>query len=295
MTKSVIFADLDGTFLNDKYDFSKTKPMVNQLSSLGGSIVFCSSKTRSEIEFYHKAVGLNEPFIAENGAAVFIPKNYFPFSYSCTKVARYNVIRLGASYESLREKLAKIKEKTAAKIVGFGDMTLEELAYDTGLPLNLAKLAQIREHDEPFRIVEGNKSHILKAIKNQGLHCTEGGRYFHLTGNNDKGKAINVLKNLYCQMFGKVETFGVGDAPNDFPMLNVVDKPFFIKKKAHVNSRLNAWTGILKLVSAKVLHNSDQRDLFHFFINTAASNVAANKKTIPVCHGISGMTAEVSL
>ena len=247
-TKSVIFADLDGTFLNDKYDYSETKPIVNQLSALGGSIVFCSSKTRNEIEFYRKAVGINEPFIAENGAAVFIPKHYFPFQlrlHANLTLQRYQIRRiLGA----LRKKLAEIKEKTAAKIVGFGDMTLEELAYDTGLPLNLAKLAQKREHDEPFRILEGNKSHILKAIKNEGLHCTEGGRYFHLTGNTDKGKAINVLKNLYCQMFGKIETFGVGDGPNDLPMLKVVDRPFFIKKKAGVNSRFNAWTGILQLI-----------------------------------------------
>ena len=133
--------------------------------------------------------------------------------------------------------MAEIKEKTAAKIVGFGDMTLEELARDTGLPLKMAKLAQKREHDEPFRILEGKKSHILAAIKNEGLSCTEGGRYFHLTGNTDKGKAIAVLKNLYCQMFGHVETFGVGDGPNDLPMLKVVDRPFFITKKAGVNTR----------------------------------------------------------
>ncbi len=250
-TKSVIFADLDGTFLNERYDYSETKPIVNQLVALGGSIVFCSSKTRNEIEFYRKAVGINEPFIAENGAAIFIPKGYFPFSYVCTKTKCYNVIRLGASYGTLRQKLAEIREKTAATIVGFGDMSLEELAYDTGLPLNLAKFAQKREHDEPFRILKGNKSCILKAIKHEGLRCTEGGRYFHLTGNTDKGKAITVLKNLYCQMFGVVETFAVGDGPNDLPMLKVVDKPFFIKKRAGVNSRFNVWMGILQLVMAK--------------------------------------------
>jgi len=49
--------------------------------------------------------------------------------------------------------------------VGFGDMTLEELAYDTGLPLHLAMLAQQREHDEPFRKLDGSNSHILNAIK----------------------------------------------------------------------------------------------------------------------------------
>jgi mannosyl-3-phosphoglycerate phosphatase len=252
-TKTVVFADLDGTFLDDNYNYQDTKPIASQMAALGGSIVFCSSKTRSEIEFYRKAIGITEPFIAENGAAIFIPKSYFPFSYACTKTARYNIIRLGASYETLREKLAKIKRKTAAKIVGFGDMTLEELARDTGLPLNLAKLAKKREHDEPFRIVEGNKSSILNAIKNEGLHCTEGGRYFHLTGNTDKGKAIAVLKSLYCQMFGRVETFGVGNGPNDFPMLKIVDKPFFIKKKAGVNSSFIAWTGILQLIRKAVI------------------------------------------
>ncbi len=48
-------------------------------------------------------------------------------------------------------------------------------------------------------------------------------------------------------MFGRVETLGVGDGPNDLPMLKVVDKPFFIKKTG-VNSRLNAWMGILRLI-----------------------------------------------
>lgn len=249
-TKSVVFADLDGTFLNDKYDYSETKPIVNQLSALGGSIVFCSSKTSSEIEFYREANGINEPFIAENGAVILIPKFYFPFNYDCTQTSNYNVIRLGSSYGTLRKKLAKIKEKTAAKIVGFGDMTLEELAYDTGLPMHLALLSQKREHDEPFRILDGNKSQVLKAIKNEGLKCTEGGRYLHLTGNTDKGKAVNLLKYLYIQMFGKIKTFGIGDGSNDLSMLKVVDRPFFIEKLPSVNSRLNAWMGILKLIGA---------------------------------------------
>ncbi len=247
-TKNVVFADMDGTFLNDKYDYSETKPIVNQLSALGGSIVFCSSKTRDEIEFYRQAIGLNEPFIAENGAVIFIPKLYFPFDYGCSQTSNYNVIRLGSSYGMLRKKLAKIKEKTAAKIVGFGDMTLEELAYDTGLPMHLALLSQKREHDEPFRILSGDKSQVLKAIKHEGLKCTEGGRYLHLTGNTDKGKAVSLLKNLYIQMFGKINTFGVGDGPNDLSMLKVVDRPFFIEKRLGINSRFNAWSGILKLM-----------------------------------------------
>lgn len=250
-TKTVIFADLDGTLLDEKYEYKTTKPIVDKLTALGGSVVFCSSKTRSEIEYYRKKVNLNEPFISENGAVIFIPKNYFPFSYPCTKTHSYNTITLGTPYASLRQKLAQIKRKTAAKIIGFGDMTIEELAKDTGLSLGLAQLAKKREHDEPFKLLEGSKTEILNAIKKEGLSCTEGGRYFHLTGNTDKGKATAVLKNLYCQMFGKVETFGIGDGPNDLPMLKVVDKPFLIKKTSGFNANLTAWQRILQLVGAK--------------------------------------------
>lgn len=248
-TKTLIFADLDGTLLDERYEYKATKPIVDQLTALGSSVVFCSSKTQSEIEYYRKKVNLNEPFISENGAAIFIPKNYFSFEYECTRAQKYNTIRLGNSYDSLREKLEQIKGKTSAKIIGFGDMTIKEVAKDTGLTLDLARLAKKREHDEPFKLLEGDRKGVLKAVAKEGLNCTEGGRYFHLTGHSDKGKAANVLKSLYCQMFGKVETFGIGDGPNDLPMLKMVDKPFFIKKTTGFTASLNAWKKILHLAS----------------------------------------------
>jgi mannosyl-3-phosphoglycerate phosphatase len=247
-TKKVVFADLDGTFLDDNYGCQHTKPIVNQLSALGCSVVFCSSKTKSEIEFYRQTAQLNEPFIAENGAAIYIPKKYFPFNYACTKTAQYNTIRIGAPYAFLRDKLGQIRQKTAATIVGFGDMTHEEVAMDARLPLPLAKLAKRREHDEPFRIIEGSRKSVMGAIKDSGLHCTVGGRYFHLTGKNDKGKAVAVLKGLYNHMFAKTVTFGIGDGPNDLPMLKVVDKPFFIRKSHNSSAHLDAWRGILQLI-----------------------------------------------
>jgi mannosyl-3-phosphoglycerate phosphatase len=254
-TKQVIFADLDGTLLNDRYEYNETKPILDQITARGGSVVFCSSKTKSEIEYYRKKIGINEPFISENGAAIFIPKGYFPFQYACTTTPAYNTIRLGTSYHELREKLAQIKQKTAAKIVGFGDMTLCEVAADTGLPMNLAQLAKKREHDEPFKLLEGNKNKILSAVNREGLKLTEGGRYFHLTGNSDKGKAASKLKMLYSKMYGKVETYGIGDGPNDVPMLKMVDRPFQIKKSGGFAQSLKAWRGILEQVSEKIQLN----------------------------------------
>lgn len=251
-TKTVIFSDIDGTFLDEKYSYGSTKPIVDKLLALGTSIVFNSSKTKAEIEFYRTAIGLAEPFISENGAAIFIPKNYFSFTYPCNQNGGYCIIERGTPYEELRMKLGIIKRKTGAKIVGFGDMTPEELAQDTGLPLHLALLAKDRDYDEPFRISRGDKFAVQAAIADEGLHCIlGGGRYFHLTGDNDKGAATNILRGLYSRIFDMVETYAVGDGPNDLPMLKVVDKPFFIQK-GEINSRVTAWMEILKDVSAKV-------------------------------------------
>jgi predicted mannosyl-3-phosphoglycerate phosphatase (HAD superfamily) len=54
-------------------------------------------------------------------------------------------------------------------------------------------------------------------------------------------------------MFGKIDSFGIGDEPNDLPMLKVADKPFFIKKKASENSSFIAWKKILQLIGDKAI------------------------------------------
>ncbi len=248
-TKIVVFTDLDGTLLDEKYDYLKLKPIINQLLASDVALVFCSSKTRAEIEFYREKIGITDPFIAENGAAIFIPKDYFPLNYTYTKMtSSYYIVELGATYSIIRKKLAAVRRQTTANIVGFGDMTPEEIAKDTGLTLNLAKLAKKREYDEPFRVVKGNEMEVLIAIKKEGLSYTKGNRYFHILGDNDKGKATIILRDLYRQKFNKIATFGIGDNPNDLAMLKAVDTPFLIEKNARKNANAT-WKKILNLVT----------------------------------------------
>jgi mannosyl-3-phosphoglycerate phosphatase len=250
-TKFVVFTDLDGTLLDEKYDYQRIKPIISQLLAVGVSIVFCSSKTRAEIEFYREEIGITDPFIVENGAAIFMPKDYFPLNYAYTKMTgSYYVVELGVPYSIIRKKLATVKRQTAVNIVGFGGMTPEEIAKDTGLTLNLAKLAKKREYDEPFRIVEGNEMEVLNAIKKEGFSYTKGNRYFHLLGKSDKGKATIILRDLYSQKFGRIATFGIGDSPNDLAMLKVVDTSFLVRKTAR-KSASAAWRKILELVTTQ--------------------------------------------
>ena len=231
--KIIVFADLDGSLLNDKYEYDQIEPIIHQLLSLNISIVFSSSKTRYEIDFYRNKWQITDPFIIENGSAILIPETYFGIHYEFTRrIQGYNMIELGTPYCIIREKLCVVRNRTGANIVGFGDMTAEEIAKDSGLPLYLAPLAKKREYSEPFKILDGSEKEVLDAISYEDLCYTRGGRYLHALGNCDKGKATSILKNLYLQQFKKIFSIGVGDSASDLNMLKIVDKPFFVNKMA---------------------------------------------------------------
>ena len=233
-SKLVIFTDLDGTLLDLKtYSYDKALPSIEHLRQKGIPIVFCSHKTRAEQEEYRQKLGINDPFIVENGGAIFIPQDYFPFSFDYHKAEnKYQIIELGIPYREIRRVLEQIRAEVKVNFKGWGDMTAEELAALTGLDREAARRAKKREYDETINL-EGNPEEIdrvLNAIKQAGLNYAHGGRYYGVMGTNDKGKAVTILSDLYRKLWGKIKTIGLGDSQNDLPMLSAVDMPILVQK-----------------------------------------------------------------
>jgi len=232
--KRVIFTDLDGTLLDPiTYSYHQAMDAVELLRRKEIPLIFCSAKTRAEQEVYRRELGINNPFIVENGGAIYIPENYFSFPFEHHKITQgYIVIELGTPYGQIREALKRIERETGITIKGFGDMSAEEIAKDSGLSLEFASLAKQREYSETFKI-EGDKQRqnlALNKIKEVGLNYTQGGRYRGAMKGNDKGKATRILTRLFRQEFGDVETIGIGDSQNDLPMLAAVDIPVLVQK-----------------------------------------------------------------
>jgi mannosyl-3-phosphoglycerate phosphatase len=224
-----VFADMDGTVLDENYSFQTVKPYVEKLQENGFCMIFCSSKTRAEIEYYRQTLGVDDPFISENGAAIFIPKGYFSKNNFFTfRKGNYEVVELGVPYSVIRKGFERIKKKTGFAITGFGDLTAEEIAKDTGLPIEFALLAKQREYSEPFNGEILDETTLFEVACAEGLCCVKGDRYYHLTGLHDKGAAASVLKGFYVDAFGSFRSVGVGNGPNDLSMLKVVDYPFFV-------------------------------------------------------------------
>jgi mannosyl-3-phosphoglycerate phosphatase len=229
----VIFTDLDGTLLDRvTYSYDKALPSAKHLLQHEIPVIFCSSKTRAEQEVYRRELGFFHPFIVENGGAIFIPEGYFPFKFDYNKTEYgYQIIELGVAYGEIRRIIEQIRSDVKVNFRGFGDMTDQEVAADTGLDLEAARRAKERGYAETIKL-EGTPDEIdrtLDVIKETGLNCVFGGRYYSIMGDNDKGRATKILINLFRRKLENLKTVGVGDSPNDLPMLLAVDIPVLVQ------------------------------------------------------------------
>lgn len=293
--KLVVFTDLDATLLDrETYNPHGALPVLRKLKKSGIPVILTTSKTRSETENVARKLRLRHPIIVENGGAVFIPDSYFPqhlYKEAGIKPLKrdgYRVVGFGVPYRMLRMALRALEKKAGVNLIGFGDLSEEQISAVTGLRINQARLAARREFDEPFLIavddlarILTDKNEVRQAEKDQksrlkiavskrirdslinegclgrvensgkiiqklrlearkkGLQITAGGRFYHLTGKNDKGKAVELLISLYRLKFGNIITVGLGDSDTDLPMLKVVDYPVLVARPDGSHSKLS--------------------------------------------------------
>jgi mannosyl-3-phosphoglycerate phosphatase len=231
---TVIISDLDGTLLDrDTYSYHAARNALYAVQGRGIPVVFCSSKTRAEQMVYRNLLAIRDPFIVEDGGAIFIPMTYFPFPFTFQRsIDDYHVIELGTPYGEIRQAVEEVRSETGVALKGYGDMIPAEVAEVTGLDRDGAYLAMKREYQET--IVSLHSPDELDAVaagfSRRGLRLTKGGRFLAVSGVHDKGAAVDVLAALYRQAHGNVRLVGIGDSYNDLAMLSAVDVPVLVQK-----------------------------------------------------------------
>lgn len=229
----LIFTDLDGTLLDHhSYSFKGAEEALQRLRRHSIPIILTSSKTRAELQTLQEKLGLNEPFISENGGGVFIPADYAMLDTTALeKLDDYHAKQFGRPYRNIRAIFETVQSKY--NIRGFGDMTAEEIMEVTGLLKSDALLARQREFSEPFRfLAEPRLQELKEEVADHGLTVTRGGRFYHLlAAGQDKGLAVAQTTRLFqAGSPDKIVTIGLGDAENDYLMLKVVDIRVLIPK-----------------------------------------------------------------
>jgi len=226
-----VFTDLDGSLLDHHtYSFADARPALGRIRDQRIPLVFVTSKTRPEVERLQATLGIREPFIVENGAAIFFPDRYRGWRIDAgVRQPPHTVIQLGAAYPEIRRFFQRVKP--GFNLQGFGDLSDQDIERLTGLPPQQAAFAKRREFTEPFLMEDdAGMIELQRVAEAGGFKITRGGRFYHLMGSGqDKGIALGRAISLFLRNTRqRLLTIGLGDGANDVGMLESVDIPILI-------------------------------------------------------------------
>ncbi len=242
--QSIIYTDLDGTLLDHfDYSFDKAEQTISSLKALSVPIIPNTSKTYAEVFRIQESLGLTSPFIIENGAAIYIPIDYFPTQPEDTIIqGNYWVKEFCPPRQHWLDLLKNIESKYQKLFQGFSDLSCDELCNLTGLVPESAEYAIDRKYTEPL-LWHGdneNKSEFISHMESLGAHMLQGGRFLHVGGHTDKGVAMTWLSNVYAKQNNtNVQSIALGDSHNDNAMLESADYAMQIKSPIHPFPILN--------------------------------------------------------
>ncbi|KGT96033.1 mannosyl-3-phosphoglycerate phosphatase [Erwinia typographi] len=220
----MIVTDLDGSLLDHHtYDWEPARTWLERLSERKIPVVICSSKTAAEILPLQRQLGLSgAPYIAENGAIV-----QWSGSHEAALLPR------SKSYSDICQTLQKLRERYRFKFTGFADVSEKEVAEWTGLTPHDAALAKMREGSESLIWRDTAEQFIAfeQALSAEQLSLVQGGRFWSVMNQGaGKGAALAFLLQHFRHPLGhRWVTIGLGDGPNDAPMLDEVDFAVIIK------------------------------------------------------------------
>jgi mannosyl-3-phosphoglycerate phosphatase len=235
MEKVIIFSDLDGTFLDhNNYSYEPAKPALQLIASNEIPLILTSSKTLAEIVEIQLELEINHPFIVENGGAVCIPPGYFERPTKRTVIGNFEIDFLGPHYEDILKDLSELKRESGFRFKGFDEMSIEEIMSLTELPRPKAASAKDRLCSEPlvWNDTPQNLKEFIGLLRKRRLKLLKGGRFYHLMGKTDKGKAVSYLTHLFKTEYprSRLQTIGIGDSPNDIEMLSRVNIPVLVQR-----------------------------------------------------------------
>ncbi len=245
MNNLMVVTDLDGSLLDHyTYSYAAALPTLKTLLAQRVPVVLCSSKTRAEMQVLRAKLGLEGcPYIVENGAAIFCPVAHYPDIPGTAKRLESDggypeewCHAFGKDRLHWQDLLMSLPDDLRTGYRKFSKMSVGQIADLTGLSMEDAALAAKREFGEPlqWRGDEDQKLRLIEALESRGARVLQGGRFLHVAGDWDKGRALNWLADYLEHSRGtRPVTIALGDSHNDIAMLDAADYAVVIRSPVH--------------------------------------------------------------
>ncbi|BCE00752.1 HAD-IIB family hydrolase [Marinicellulosiphila megalodicopiae] len=251
---TLVFTDLDGTLLDhDTYSFSDAIPTLDILNKKNIPIIINSSKTFDEIIEIREQLKIKDPFIVENGAAIFFELDYFDvIPDHVIEYENHYVLELSKPIQYWNEIFKDIEFQINTKLERFSTMTPQRVSELTGLSLIESSKAKKRLYSDPiyFDGEESDLKFLLEMLENMGCHVLVGGRFIHVTNGCNKGVALKEMVNVF-KINNQLDysTIALGDSNNDLAMLEIADTSIVISNRNKtplvVKKAVNTFTSTL--------------------------------------------------
>lgn len=214
----LVFTDLDGTLLDfHTLDWQPAASWLKRLQDEQVPVILCSSKTASEMRDIQQELGLGGlPYIAENGAVIQPDVRW-------ENAARFISEK---KHDDIRQFIARVRQEMHLKFTTFDDVDERVVAEWTGLSRPRAALA--RKHEASVTLIWRDSDEQMKRfaaqLARQGLKIVPGARFWHILDTScGKDVAVHWLVEQYRLHDGfDPTTLGLGDGPNDAPLLDSV-------------------------------------------------------------------------
>ncbi|HKV62136.1 MAG TPA: hypothetical protein VJO16_09495 [Candidatus Acidoferrum sp.] len=196
--------------------------------------VWLTNRSRLQFDDARRKHGHTQPFIAEDGCAVYLPEGYFHLTpvgdtprakkAGTVRLGRFTCVPIAEAVPKAADTLQILSQDTGVSVVTLRSLSPRELAQNTGLPQPEAELARQRDFDEIFFFAGASDEEVEKFVaegRNRNLQFRQRGVLWSAAIGASVQRCIRELAKLYDRALRyHAHTLGIATpelAPTLFP------------------------------------------------------------------------------
>ena len=230
---TVVYCAIDNLISSTGKPLTGFAGFLESLADSNIPSIWITSRTRSQLDAILRKFGHSEPFIAEGGAGVYLPEDYFHVKPTRTvRMARFTCIPVASPRPAAAESLDRLAGETGVSIVPLRSLSPRELSQNTGLAQREAELLRLRDFDELFFFAGASDVDIQRfreATTKEKLLLRQRSAFWSLAVGANLATCIRELSKLYERAM-RARPFNVGIATSEeaAEILPLCDRPILL-------------------------------------------------------------------